>query len=175
MWLLNTISRCHGNACLIYTYVRQRESPRTNGKSTSRRSRVRYAPCPVNSSTGYTPKTGQLADAGKGDLLYPVPDPTPGIEVHDSSTWKGPGVVVEKKLSPYHYRVRLKAVISVVNHVMPERSARLGVRGSCWADQSWYTCLTANSWSSCNECKEWFHGKCVKPWPKYFCSDCTGQ
>ena len=115
---------------------------------------------------------------GVGDLLYPVPDPTPGVEVHDStwqtsgkrpprltrwheplcalrrrgssasmicvpifqaipgrwlgiylghcphkreckklsSPWKGSGVVVEKKLSPYHYRVRLKAVISVVNH-----------------------------------------------------------
>ena len=49
------------------------ERPRTNGTSTSGRSRVRYAPCPVNSSTGYT----QPVDAGKGDLLYPVPDPTP--------------------------------------------------------------------------------------------------
>ena len=58
------------------------ERPRTNGNgsSTSRRSRVRYAPCPVNSST----------DAGKGDLLYPVPDPTPGVEVHDS-TWQTSG------------------------------------------------------------------------------------
>ena len=45
--------------------------------------RVRYAPCPVNSSTGYTPNRLML---GRGDLLYPVPDPTPGVEVHDS-TW----------------------------------------------------------------------------------------
>ena len=31
------------------------------------------------------------ADAGKGDLLYPVPDPTPGVEVHGRSPWKGTG------------------------------------------------------------------------------------
>ena len=103
------------------------ERPRTNGKSTSGRSRVRYAPCPVNSSTGYTqpvdagkgdllypvpdPTIGGLpsqhqpvgciprpADAGKGDLLYPVPDPMPGVEVHGSSRGKGPGVV--ERLQP---------------------------------------------------------------------------
>ena len=54
------------------------ERPRTNGTSTSRRSREHVV---------YT----QPADAGKGDLLYPVPDPMPGVEVHGSSPWKGTG------------------------------------------------------------------------------------
>ena len=89
--------------------AQRRASGEKNGTSTSRRSRVRYAPCPINSST-------QPADARKGDLQYPVPDATPGVDIHDSSPWKEPGVVVEKKLSPYHYWVRMKAVISVVNY-----------------------------------------------------------
>ena len=59
------------------------ERPRTNGTSTSRRSREHVL---------YTqPVYTEPADAGKGDLLYPVPDPTPGVEVHGSSPWKGTG------------------------------------------------------------------------------------
>ena len=53
----------------------------------------------------------------EGDLVYILDTAhTNGKCKKLSSPWKGSGVVVEKKLSPYHYRVRLKAVISVVNH-----------------------------------------------------------
>ena len=68
-----------------------------------------------------------------------------------SSPWNGPGVVGGEEA------VRLKAVISVVNHdrmkACHARKVPPGVRGNCWADQSRYTvCVvrrtTANSWSS---------------------------
>ena len=56
---------------------------------------------------------------------------------------------MEKKLSPYHYRARLKAVISVVNHVMPERSPPWCKRKLLGEPELVYLLVsTANSWSS---------------------------
>ena len=142
------------------------ERPRTNGKSTSRRSRVRYAPCPVNSSTGYT----QPADAGKGDLLYPVPDPTSGVEVHDSSPWNGPGVNHD----------RMKACHAPFMHCMSPPWCKRKLLGG--PEQVYCLCRKKDDGKLMVQCKEWFHGKCVgvtarqaKRWPEYFCPDCTGQ
>ena len=207
----------------------------------------------VNSSTGYTPNRMMLGREVNqpADLLYPVPDPTPEVEVHEylsnlrketsrahevarstlrstqlrlkrnydlrsytrrykqgdlvyildtarikgkckklSSPWKGPGVVVEK-LSPYHYRVRVKAAVSVMNH--DRLKACHGRKVPAWCKRKWVGgpekvyCLCRKKddgklMVQCSGCEDWFHGKCVgitarqaKRLPKYFCPDCIDQ
>jgi hypothetical protein len=94
-----------------------------------------------------------------------------------SPPWKGPGVIVSK-LSSYHFRVKLRNAVFVVNHdrVKPCRDRDLprwlkvfqehpsDDKGATGDDRVY--CFCRQPWQGrfmiqCDHCQEWYHGSCV--------------
>ena len=113
-----------------------------------------------------------------------------------SPPWKGPAVIVSK-LSSYHFRVKLRNAVFVVNH---DRIKPCGDRdlphwikafNKCSSDEGKQVtgddriyCFCRQPWQGrfmiqCDHCQEWYHGSCVDitqtdayDIDKYKCRDC---
>jgi transposase InsO family protein len=134
----------------------------------------------------------------EGDAVYVLDTATiKGKCKKLTAPWKGPGVI-EKKISAFIYRVKMKNSIFVTNHdrLKPCRDRQLPKWIQDWekdlnddnassADKLY--CLCRKPWNgrfmiACDFCDEWYHGACVNisptealEIPKYKCTPCKGN
>lgn len=133
----------------------------------------------------------------EGDAVYVLDTATlKGKCKKLSPPWKGPGII-EKKISSYIYRVKMRNAVFVMNHdrLKPCKDRQLPKWIQTWrenpqevnSDESEELyCLCRKPWNgrfmiACDFCNEWFHGSCVNitqtealSIDKYKCTQCKG-